>query len=217
MLVIAGDFNAHSAEWGSDREDTRGALLTFFASSANLFPINQGSVPTYRRVNASSVVDVTFGRSLPEHYIADWVVLSDTYSASDHSYIEYKIVKWTRDREASAVPRIASVDGWALSKLSTNSLDDYLLSKGNPSGPQPDTAPELIGRLQKFLVGACNASMLRRTVLHGKKSAHWWSSEISDLRKVAISARRLYQWSGRRRGSDQRTIEHDAYQIAGKS
>jgi len=37
-----------------------------------------------------------------------------------------------------------------------------------------------------------------RTKLKGKKSVHWWSYEIVDLRRNAIVARRRYQRAGRR-------------------
>lgn len=62
-LVVAGDFNAHSAEWGSSSEDVRGSLLFGFASALNLTVSNEGTVPTYRRANVASVIDVTLARS----------------------------------------------------------------------------------------------------------------------------------------------------------
>jgi len=51
-IVVAGDFNAHSAEWGSSSEDVRGSLLSGFASALDLMVCNVGKVLTLKRVNA---------------------------------------------------------------------------------------------------------------------------------------------------------------------
>jgi len=59
-IVVAGDFNSHSAEWGSSTDDTRGSLQSSFASALDLTVCNVGTVPTFRRANATSVIDVTF-------------------------------------------------------------------------------------------------------------------------------------------------------------
>lgn len=87
--VPAGDFNSHSSEWGSSTTDTRGVLLPDFASTLGLAVCNVGTKPTFRRVNAASVIDVTFERALPHSrpLIANWEVLQDAYSASEHAYV----------------------------------------------------------------------------------------------------------------------------------
>lgn len=45
VLVVGGDFNAHSAEWGSSTEDPRGGLLSDFAASMGLTTLEL-SLPT---------------------------------------------------------------------------------------------------------------------------------------------------------------------------
>ncbi|CAI6374150.1 unnamed protein product [Macrosiphum euphorbiae] len=52
-LVVAGDFNSHSPEWGSARLNTRGSMLSDFATSLGLTVCNVGSRPTFSRVNAA--------------------------------------------------------------------------------------------------------------------------------------------------------------------
>jgi hypothetical protein len=83
-VIVAGDFNSHSAEWGSSTEDVRGSLLSDFASALDLTACNVGTVPTFRRVNATSVIDVTFARSADNRLLVhDWSVLEQRYSGSD--------------------------------------------------------------------------------------------------------------------------------------
>jgi len=71
VLVVGGDFNAHSAEWGSSTDDVRGGLLSDFATGAGLVTCNVGTTPTFSRVNARSVVDVSFVRMVSCVTIAD--------------------------------------------------------------------------------------------------------------------------------------------------
>jgi len=68
-------------------------MLSDLISTLRLSVCNVGTIPTYRRVNAASVIDVTFERTLPTYYplVADWMVVEEAYSASDHQYITYRV------------------------------------------------------------------------------------------------------------------------------
>jgi len=61
-LVICGDFNAWSQEWGSRRNDRRGEQLADLAASLGMTVENTGNTATYRRINAESIIDITFSR-----------------------------------------------------------------------------------------------------------------------------------------------------------
>lgn len=89
MIIVGGDFNVHKAEWGSTTEDRRGRLLSDFAASIGLNTCNVGNTPTYRRVDAQSVVDVTFLRPIAGAEISGWKVHLELNSESDHDYIMY--------------------------------------------------------------------------------------------------------------------------------
>jgi len=88
-VVVGGDFNAHSTEWGCPADDARGDLLANFCASLDLAVCNRGSTPTYTRYNARSIVDVTFVRADSDWEVIDWRVLSDVGSESDHCYVAY--------------------------------------------------------------------------------------------------------------------------------
>lgn len=57
---------------------------------------NVGTEPTYRRINAESVIDVKFHRCQPRLALTQWRVMDKVESASDHRYIQIRLV-WTPD------------------------------------------------------------------------------------------------------------------------
>lgn len=59
-LIVGGDFNAKSAEWGSTEDDERGNLLADMTAGLDLQTANVGNKPTFRYRASSSVIDVTF-------------------------------------------------------------------------------------------------------------------------------------------------------------
>lgn len=63
-ILVGGDFNAKSHEWGSNTEDTRGVLLAEMMAGLGFHIANSGNHPTYQRVNAESIIDHTFFRSI---------------------------------------------------------------------------------------------------------------------------------------------------------
>lgn len=212
-LVVAGDFNSHSPEWGSARLDTRGSLLSDFATSLGLSVCNVGTTPTFSRANATSVIDVTLERfpSRGCHIVTDWSVLVDIYSASDHSYIEYQVS--SRSTQASARQNArARAPGWSVKKFNPAAADLFFELSG-PSRPPPPDAPAAAHaeRLVTLLSATCDASMPPRSAFEAKKAVHWWSDNIAALRRTAIAARRAYQRAGRRSGMGTREAELEAY------
>jgi hypothetical protein len=119
---VAGDFNSHSTEWGSATDDNRGRLLSDFAASLVLGVCNVGSTPTFRRANATSVIDITFSRSAGNRpLVSDWSVMTECYTASDHEYIGYSVTK-----AAVLGPvvehKVSHLTGWSTKKLSLEAI-----------------------------------------------------------------------------------------------
>ncbi|KAF0736587.1 Uncharacterized protein FWK35_00023750 [Aphis craccivora] len=207
-LIIAGDFNSHSPEWGSTRLDPKGAMLSDFATSLGLTVCNVGSRATFRRANIASIIDVTLERfpSRGRQLVTDWSVLEDTYSASDHLYIEYQV-------SPRAVPdttrqtTIVRAPGWAIRKFNPAAAEFFLELSGPPRLPSPEAlASEHAECLGAMLSATCDASMPPRSAHEARRAVHWWSDDIAALRKTAISTRRAYQRAGRRSGRG--TREH---------
>ncbi|KAG5886457.1 hypothetical protein JTB14_012869 [Gonioctena quinquepunctata] len=75
--IIAGDFNAKSAEWGSPTTDARGTILMDWTSTPNLIVQNRGSKPTFVRRATGSFIDVTLASQKIAKSITNWRVLDD--------------------------------------------------------------------------------------------------------------------------------------------
>lgn len=209
-IIVAGDFNSHSTEWGSASNDARGMVLSGFAASLDLQICNEGTTPTYNRVNASSVIDVTMARfaGSRRREIVDWEVLADLNSASDHEYVEFKV--------SAAVPPVLRnrviQKGWSVKKLSKESLFEFW-QETSPIDTLPagTSAEDHSAFLQLILTKSCDAAMPRRTEFKGRRAAHWWNEEIADLRRTTISARRRYQRAGRRANLAERSEAFASY------
>lgn len=216
FLVVAGDFNAHSADWSSSTDDRRGGMLSDFAASIGLLPCNVGHTLTYSRVNAQSVIDVTFTQLQPTVVIHGWRVMTELNSGSDHNYLRFS-VRLPCSGDAKTIQTTergnrlcAPARGWAVKKLDPDKLAKAITTTGPPF--EPSGGPESMARrLQKYLTQLCNSSMPHRLRMNDKKAAYWWTLEIADLRRSNIAAHREYQRAGRRRGVTDRTAEHIAY------
>lgn len=217
-LVVAGDFNSHSMEWGSTMIDARGRLLSDLVSALGFTVSNVGTRPTYRRVNAASVIDVTFERALPHNrpLISNWEVLEDVFSASDHLYVVYNVLAPVTH---AILHQSAGVrqPGWSVKKLNPDAVNVFWELIG-PSRQLSERAParEHVERLNDFLSASCDAAMPCRTKMGRKRAVHWWSDSIAELRKIAIAARRIYQRAGRRLRQSDRDAEFEAYRNARK-
>lgn len=58
-VIVAGDFNAWSARWGSRRTNARGRVLENWAAALGLCLLNTGTRSTFVRWQGKSVVDLT--------------------------------------------------------------------------------------------------------------------------------------------------------------
>ncbi|XP_063634867.1 uncharacterized protein LOC134805503 [Cydia splendana] len=68
-VIVAGDFNAKHAAWGSPVTDPRGRTLLEWAIAANLAVANKGTANTCVRQGGGSIVDITRLRTLPWHAV----------------------------------------------------------------------------------------------------------------------------------------------------
>jgi len=190
-ILVAGDFNAWSVEWGSRSKNHRGSLLSDLVNSLGLTVVNTGSTTTFRRAAATSVIDVTFSRAVE---IVDWRVL-EADSLSDHSYVFYKTAS-QRLAMDSAESSNNEHSGWSVRNADDIALAEYF-TRSHPEIPsgEPTVAKKLATAYDRYLVGACEASMPRRPGPPRKNPVHWRSEEIADLRRTCLALRRRYQAS----------------------
>jgi len=191
-LLVAGDFNAWSVEWGSRANNPRGCMLSDLVNSMGLTVANTGSTPIFRRAAATSVIDVTFSRDVD---IIDWQVL-EVDSISEHSFVFF------RTAPQQLVPDFVETPGnghrgWSVRKCDDVSLADFFTRSHLETPAGESTVARALASanaLNEYLTGACEASMPRRRSGPPRKvPVHWWSEEIADLRRSCLAFRRRYQ------------------------
>ncbi len=108
--MVAGDFNAKSAEWFACCTDRKGALLSEFAIANRLVLMNDSADPTRFHQGYKSHIDVTFVSESLACQIKGWAVLEGE-SGSGHNYICFIVER----RAMVAAPK--KVGKWAINKL----------------------------------------------------------------------------------------------------
>ncbi|XP_043479874.1 uncharacterized protein LOC122509708 [Leptopilina heterotoma] len=86
-VLIAGEFNSKSPEWGETRQDRRGILVSDMLATNGLVVLNRGHEFTFRRGESGSILDLTIASPRLARKIKEWRVL-DEETLSDHQYIE---------------------------------------------------------------------------------------------------------------------------------
>ena len=125
-IVLAGDFNAKSPEWGSTMLDYKGQALGALIGSLGLSVENIGTMPTFSRRNQSSIIDVTFSTRVR---ISGWRVDADTESLSDHRYIYFDV---NSALDCLSIGRSESnnqrncIRGWSFRKVNEGRLIDSI-------------------------------------------------------------------------------------------
>ncbi|CAB0040711.1 unnamed protein product [Trichogramma brassicae] len=89
-LVIVGDFNAWSTEWGCRETRPRASILLDSLALLDAVLLNTGDVPTFNGRQGSSIVDLTFVCETLTPRVKSWTV-SGWYTHSDHQAIVFEI------------------------------------------------------------------------------------------------------------------------------
>ncbi|XP_050490232.1 uncharacterized protein LOC126873433 [Bombus huntii] len=87
QVLVLGDFNAHSTEWGNARTNARGHALTNWAAGLGLLLVNGGSTSTCVAWRGSSIVDITWASPDAFRRVSGWRVAEGVETLSDHLYI----------------------------------------------------------------------------------------------------------------------------------
>ncbi|CAB0035445.1 unnamed protein product [Trichogramma brassicae] len=182
-LIVAGDFNAWSTEWGCRVTRRRAtALLDAFAALEAVL-LNTGDMPTFRCPLGYSVIDLTFASDTLAPQITSWAV-SELYTHSDHQAIVFEL-------KTARPPRPSTRQSckWNARTLDTECLSVMMAGTVVPPGP----AEEMATSLMAAITSACDASMTRSGGRRRRGAVYWWTSEIADLRRACLRARRIAQ------------------------
>ncbi|CAB0032732.1 unnamed protein product [Trichogramma brassicae] len=185
-LVIAGDFNAWSTEWGCRETRPRATILLDSLALLDAVLLNTGDVPTFNGRQGSSIVDLTFVCETFTPRVLSWTV-SGLYTHSDHQAIVFEI----EDDGASSRPSTRRSYRWNGRTLDVDRFSAVVSS----ASVAPGTAEDMASSLMSVITGACDASMSKANPRRRREPVYWWTPEIADLRRSCLRARRLFQRS----------------------
>lgn len=192
-IILGGDFNSRSVLWGSRRTDGRGALVEEWAAQNDLRLVNTGNEPTCVRDQGESWVDLTWSTPDLIAKMSNWRVLPEE-TLSDHMYL-YMEVGSLKPRPQSK-PRI----GWRWDKADAEIFrSSLILQCATKEVREADSANKIAELIDTAIKWSCDAAAPRRGPPPTRKACHWWSEEIAELRRNALSTRRRWQRERRRR------------------
>lgn len=189
-VIVGGDFNAKSSDWGSAVTDRRGVLLREVMAQLHLQIANIGDSLTFRRGATGSIVDVTLTSETVANRVFGWKVLEDQ-TDSDHQYISFGL-----DRAASdgAPSHPFNLKGWVTRNLDHDALAT-MLEALDEQALGGETATQKEEALAHLLALCCDSTMPKRRPRGGgrRKVCFWWNIEIANLREVCKVLRRKAQ------------------------
>ncbi|XP_043604762.1 uncharacterized protein LOC122577494 [Bombus pyrosoma] len=228
-ILVLGDCNAHSAEWGNPRTNARGRALSDWAAGLGLLLVNRGTTSTCVTWRGNSVVDITWAS--PDTFTG-WRVAEGIETLSDHLYIFMKVKgmpepgtvtagngRDTRRRGSARPPprwKSKEKDGDLLRAAAT-------VAAWNWEAPMTQTetsVEEEAENLRRDMTAICDASMPRTTLGTGRSRAvHWWTPDIAELRARCVRARRRYlrARSWRRRNEEEVPRRYQVYRVLRRS
>lgn len=204
--VIGGDFNAKSETWGSKSNNRRGEIAEDWAATHDLRLINSGNIPTCVRPQGVSIVDLTWVTPLLLKEIANWRVLEDEISYSDHRYIRFTISSARRNDNLGKACR-----AWNRKQFDEDRFEaalEWLCADENP----PENAEDASQRIDSIMKQACDLAMPRtKNRIGAKKSVYWWNDNIQETRKQYIIWYRKWKREIRKRNENGAERASDNY------
>jgi len=198
-LVVAGDFNSKSPEWGSPYEDRRGRTLADLLAALGLAVCNEGNKPTFIRVASESQLGLTLATQARITNITDWTIM-DEKSLGLHKYVVFNV---------SAIrghQNVEPIKGWAYRKIDYQKLKEKLRC-GAPS--PPDDVPSACKQAVNWLTKACNLYMPGAGGSTKRRPVFWWNEELVEQRKTSLRGRRLYTRKRKKVGEAGNTAEKE--------
>jgi hypothetical protein len=104
-VIVAGDFNAYSPEWGSPDENQRGSLLADDIHSINLYVCNRGNQPTFVRGASKTHIDVTFASEAIIGDVHGWKVVDEESNVDARDETRWSVFKLDTGKLQEAVRR----------------------------------------------------------------------------------------------------------------
>lgn len=206
-VILAGDFNARSPEWGTRNLDSRGKRITQMAARVGLTVANKGNVPTFRRPGAEGTIpDVTLVSDRFANRVKNWRVL-EIYTASDHQYISYSYED-DMANSGEIAQRNLGTRKWNSGKLNTFMLIAEI-DRGMHGIQQEMDASTTAEKTMRIISQACDKAMPKISSKgHRKKPVYWWNETIAGARQECLRLRRRYTRARKRGEAETERIEY---------
>lgn len=201
-VIVLGDFNAKSAAWGSPDTDARGEAVEEWAAVYGLVLLNRGAVNTCVRQQGGSIVDLSFTTPAVSRRVADWRVMEEVETLSDHLYIRMDLSSSSDVTTTTAMARQAGqhpFPRWSVAQMNRDLLKEASIVQAWAMSSEPTEVDEGAHRLRSALTQVCDAAMPRVRRRPPRRAVYWWTPEISGLREECSAARRRYTHYRRRR------------------
>ncbi|XP_033317575.1 uncharacterized protein LOC117215308, partial [Bombus bifarius] len=231
QVLVLGDFNAHSTEWGNARTNASGRMLSNWAAGLGLLLVNRGSTSTCVTCRGSSIVDITWASPEAFRRKSGWRVAEGVETLSDHLYIFMEVdapgpgMPTTNDgrgpprgRHARPPPR------WKIKERNEDLLRAAAIAtawswEASTSTTEADVEEEA-ENLRQAMTAICDASMPRATPgTVRSRAVYWWNPDIAELRTRCVRARRQYLRARRwlRRDEEEVSLRYRTYRALRRS
>ncbi|XP_015436990.1 PREDICTED: uncharacterized protein LOC107192286 [Dufourea novaeangliae] len=200
-VIIAGDLNSKSTDWGSARTDQRGLRVLDLCAKLNLITVkNTGLNHTFERNGSTSMIDIVILDSKTYKTLQSSTIL-DSYTGSDHKYLVHKFNN-NNDNSNINGNRYNNNDKNNKGTINYSKFLQNYDSKIN-SNINTEWTSNRIDKFIETIENAINES--RRTLpvtLQNKQKAHWWKPELQTLRSDCHHARRRMQRARKKKRND---------------
>ncbi|XP_066260791.1 uncharacterized protein [Euwallacea similis] len=167
-LILMGDFNAKSPDWGASIEDARGGVLLQMVGALEMVALDTGE-PTF------SCIDVTFVSLGLVNHALYWQILENE-PCSPHKYICFEI--------GSISARKTRLSGcYKPDKQKFVQAFGDLLERR----PEVNGGKEISKVMKDAFRAACAEN---RNVATGQSNPYWWTEQVEQKRKNCLKARR---------------------------
>ncbi|XP_033356655.1 uncharacterized protein LOC117237116 [Bombus vosnesenskii] len=226
-VLVLGDFNAHSTEWGNTRTNACGRTLSNWATGLGLLWVNRGSTSTCEAWRGSSIVVITWASPDAFRRTSGWRVAEAVETLSDHLYIFMEAdtpgpQTWTtgdgrgppRKGHARPPPRrkVKEMNGDLLRAAAITTAWSW---EAPTTTTETDVEKEA-ENLRRVMTAICDASMPRATPgTVRSRAVYWWNPDIAELRTRCVRTPRQYlrarRW--RRRDEEEVSSRYRAYRV----
>lgn len=206
-IIVAGDFNARSPEWGLQTANSRGRRIIQMTARTGFTVANIGNVPTFRRPGCEgSIPDITLVSDRSVNRVKNWKVL-EIYTASDHQYITYT---YEEDGLSSdeTTQQTRSTRRWNSKKLNAAQLISEIDRRSHIVQQHVDATTN-VEKIMQAIKQACDKSMPKMAANgHQKKPVYWWNEIISNARQNCLRQRRKFTRARRRGEANSERLEY---------